>query len=239
MQEYDGTQQFYSDDANRNLQLIEYGRLPSNAFYKTAATGTTYIDESNNQIVEIVGKDKSGNNLFKRYKLVDLKQFLKMPELQDIEGVDGNKIRLDPLTQELIGPSMFHASDYNIHTIETVINILLKNQAIQGQNETAIVDFFKQLTDDQLSEISTSISQLIDERYYSKEQVDEKLNDIQKQINNLNRSIDYKPAPNSVFAPGYTGEPDYNDQIDDPDVKSGIDTLSNDFSKDEEKGENN
>lgn len=202
MQGYDGTQQFYSNDANRNLQLIEYGRLPSNAVYKTATTGTTYIDESNNQIVEIVGKDKSGNNLFKRYKLVDLKQLLKMPELQDIEGVDGNKIRLDPLTQELIGPSMFHASDYNINTIETVINILLKNQAIQGQNETAIIDFFKQLTDDQLSELSTSISQIIDERYYTKSDVDEKINNLQKQIESLNKMVNEYVPSSDLKKPG-------------------------------------
>lgn len=195
MQGYDGTQKFYSPDINQNMQLIEYGKLPDNQIDSTKDTGTTYIDESNNQIVEIIGKDKSGNNLFKRYKLVDLKQLVKMPELQDVEGVDGNKIRLDPLTQELIGPSMFHASDYNIHTIETVINILLKNQAIQDKNETAMVNFFNQFTDNQLSELSTSISQLIDERYYSKSEVDKKIDELNKQITEINKIVkEYIPS---------------------------------------------
>ncbi|GAB5055876.1 hypothetical protein COSHB9_02630 [Companilactobacillus alimentarius] len=197
MQGYDGTQKFYSPDINQNMQLMEYGKLSDNQVDPTKDTGTTYIDQENNQVYEVVGNDSNGNTIFKRYKLVDLKQLLKIPELQDIEGVDGNEIRLDPLTQELIGPSMFHASDYNINTIEKVINILLKNQAIQGQNENAIIDFFKQLTDDQLSEISTSISQLIDKRYYTKSDVDEKIDNLQKQIESLNKMVkEYVPSSN-------------------------------------------
>lgn len=195
MQGYDGTQKFYSPDINQNMQLTEYGKLSDNQVDPTKDTGSTYIDQENNQVYEVVGNDSNGNTIFKRYKLVDLKQLLKIPELQDIEGVDGNEIRLDPLTQELIGPSMFHTSDYNINTIETVINILLKNQAIQGQNENAIIDFFKQLTDDQLAELSTSISQIIDERYYTKSDVDEKINNLQEQIESLNKMVnEYVPS---------------------------------------------
>lgn len=197
MQGYDGTQKFYSPDINQNMQLMEYGKLSDNQVDPTKDTGSTYIDQENNQVYEVIGNDSNGNTIFKRYKLVDLKQLLKIPELQYIEGVDGNEIRLDPLTQELIGPSMFHASDYNINTIETVINILLKNQAIQGQNETAIIDFFKQLTDDQLAELSTSISQIIDERYYTKSDVDEKINNLQEQIESLNKMVnEYVPSSN-------------------------------------------
>lgn len=202
MQGYDGTQKFYSPDINQNMQLMEYGKLPDNQVDPTKDTGTTYIDQENNQVYEVVGNDSNGNTIFKRYKLVDLKQLLQIPELQDIEGVDGNQIRLDPLTQELIGPSMFHASDYNINTIETVINILLKNQAIQGQNENAIIDFFKQLTDDQLAELSTSISQIIDERYYTKSDVDEKINNLQKQIESLNKMVNEYVPSSDLKKPG-------------------------------------
>lgn len=202
MQGYDGTQKFYSPDINQNMQLMEYGKFSDNQVDPTKDTGTTYIDQENNQVYEVIGNDSNGNTIFKRYKLVDLKQLLTMPELQDIEGVDGNEIRLDPLTQELIGPSMFHASDYNINTIETVINILLKNQAIQGQNENAIIDFFKQLTDDQLSEISTSISQLIDERYYTKSTVDEKIDNLQKQIESLNKMVNEYVPSSDLKKPG-------------------------------------
>ncbi|KRK80376.1 hypothetical protein [Companilactobacillus nodensis] len=235
MQGYDGTQKFYSPDINQNMQLMEYGKLPDNQIDPTKDTGSTYIDQENNQVYEVIGDDSNGNTIFKRYKLVDLKQLLQIPELQDIEGVDGNQIRLDPLTQELIGPSMFHASDYNINTIETVINILLKNQAIQGQNETAIIDFFKQLTDDQLAELSTSISQIIDERYYTKSDVDEKINNLQKQIDNLSNAVNYKPQPNSVFPPGFTGEKDIdiNDTIHDQNIEDKVEAL-NDI---DEKGE--
>ncbi|WP_201307860.1 hypothetical protein [Companilactobacillus farciminis] len=202
MQGYDGTQKFYSPDINQNMQLMEYGKLSDNQVDPTKDTGTTYIDQENNQVYEVIGNDSNGNTIFKRYKLVDLKQLLKMPELQDIEGVDGNEIRLDPLTQELIGPSMFHASGYNINTIETVINILLKNQAIQGQNETAIIDFFKQLTDDQLSELSTSISQIIDEHYYTKSTVDEKIDNLQKQIESLNKMVNEYVPSSDLKKPG-------------------------------------
>lgn len=232
---YDGTQKFYSPYPNQDLQLIEYGRLPNNQINATSATGTTYIDQANNQIVEILGNDSTGKTVFRRYKLVDLKQVLKLPALEGIEGFDGNDVHLDRLTQELIGPSMFHSSDYNIETIEKAINLLLKNQALQQSNENEIIDFFKQLTDDQLSEISTSISKLIDERYYSKDEVDKKITLLQKQINNLNHYIGDKPQPNSNFAKGFTGNPDYNDKIMDSNVEGRVENLN----IEDEEGENN
>jgi len=232
---YDGTQKFYSPYPNQDVQLIEYGRLPNNQISKTSATGTTYIDQANNQIVEILGNDSAGKTVFRRYKLVDLKQVLKLPALESIEGFDGDDVHLDLLTQELIGPSMFHSSDYNIETIEKAINLLLKNQALQQSNENEIIDFFKQLTDDQLSEISTSISKLIDERYYSKDEVDKKITLLQKQINNLNHYIGDKPQPNSNFAKGFTGNPDYNDKIMDSNVEGRVENLN----IEDEEGENN
>lgn len=226
MQGYDGTQKFYSPYANQDLQLIEYGRLPNNQISKTSATGTTYIDKDNNQIVEILGNDNAGKTVFKRYQLIDLKALLKLPELQNIEGFDGNDVHLDRLTQELIGPSMFHSNDYNVETIEKAINLLLKNQALQQSNENEIIDFFKQLTDDQLSEISVSISKLIDERYYSKADVDKKIDFLQKQITNINHYIGDKPQPNSNFAKGFTGNPDYNDKIMDSNVEGKVENLN-------------
>lgn len=232
---YDGTQKFYSPYPNQDVQLIEYGRLPNNQISKTSATGTTYIDQANNQIVEILGNDSAGKTVFRRYKLVDLKQVLKLPALENIEGFDGNDVHLDRLTQELIGPSMFHSSDYNIETIEKAINLLLKNQAVQQSNENEIIDFFKQLTDEQLSEISTSISKLIDERYYSKDEVDKKITLLQKQINNLNHYIGDKPQPNSNFAKGFTGNPDYNDKIMDSNVEGRVENLN----IEDEEGDNN
>lgn len=239
MQGYDGTQQFYSPYPNQDLQLIEYGRLPNNQISKTSATGTTYIDKDNNQIVEILGDDNDGKTVFRRFELVDLKNSLKLPELQNIEGFDGNDVHLDRLTQELIGPSMFHSNDYNIETIEKAINLLLKNQALQQSNENEIIDFFKQLTDEQLSELTQSISKLIDERYYSKSEVDRKLKYLQQQINNLNNAVEYKPdssSLNSVFPPSYTGDKqvDINDEIQDANIEDKIDSLKQNLEKEKD-----
>jgi hypothetical protein len=166
--------------------------------------------------------------------LIDLKQVLKFPNLQNITGFDGNQVHLDRLTQELVGPSMFHSNSYNIETVEKAINLLLKNQAVQADNENSIIKFFKQLTDEQLSELTQSISKLIDERYYSKSEVDGKLKYIQRQIDNLNHYIGDRPQPNSNFAQGFTGNPDYNDKIYDSKINEKVDRMSDE----DEKGEN-
>ena len=235
MQGYDGTQKFYSPDINQNMQLMEYGKLSDDQVNPTKDTGTTYIDQENNQVYEVIGNDSNGKTIFKRYKLIDLEQTIDIPVLQNIKGFDGSNVRLDRLTQELIGPSMFHSSDYNIKTIEDALNLLLTNQAVQQSNENDIIDFFKQLTDDQLSELSTSISQLIDKRYYAKSDVDEKIDNLQKQIDNLSNAVNYKPQPNSVFPPGFTGEKDIdiNDTIHDQNIEDKVEAL-NDI---DEKGE--
>lgn len=239
MQGYDGTSQFYSPDLHQDVQLIEYGRLPNNQITPTSKTGTTYIDQANNQITEVIGIDQAGRTVVKHYKLIDLKQVLKFPNLQSITGFDGNQVHLDRLTQELVGPSMFHSNSYNIETVEKAINLLLKNQAIQSDNENSIIKFFKQLTDEQLSELTQSISKLIDERYYSKSEVDGKLKYLQQQINNLNNAVEYKPdssSLNSVFPPSYTGDKqvDINDKIQDANIENKIDSLNQNLEKEKD-----
>lgn len=225
MQGYDGTEQFYSTDPYQNLQLIEYGRL-HNQVNSTTDTGTTYVDQAGNKIVQIVGKDTNGNTVTKQYRLVDLTELIDIPKLQELIGIDGQELHLDKLTQESIGASMFHAQSYNLDEIEKAINILLKNQATQQSNDNDIVEFFKKLSNDQLSQLSISISKLIDERYYSKDDVDNKVRLLQRQINNINHYIGDKPQPNSNFAKGFTGNPDYNDSIMDSKVQSKVENLN-------------
>ncbi|MDR4934418.1 hypothetical protein RF371_11510 [Companilactobacillus paralimentarius] len=73
------------------------------------------------------------------------------------------------------------------------------------------------------------------DQYYKKEKVDEKIDNLQKQIDNLSNAVNYKPQPNSVFPPGFTGEKDIdiNDTIHDQNIEDKVEAL-NDI---DEKGE--
>lgn len=236
---YDGTQQFYSPDPNLNQQLIQYGRLPFNGQLNDGSHGTTYIDERGNHIIRVVGKDADGNKVVKRYQLINVKNEISVPELTAIEGFDGNDVHLDRLTQELIGPSMFHSTDYNIETIEKTINLLLKNQAIGQDNMNKIIGYFKNFTKEELETISATISKVIADRYYSKDEVDTRVNHLQDQVDNLTNAIRYVPEPNGVFPPGHVGDRDINDKIFDADTKAEIDNMADQFKDiDNQKGDN-
>lgn len=239
---YDGTQQFYSPDPNLNQQLIQYGRLPFNGQLNDGSHGTTYIDEHGNHIIRVAGKDADGNKVVQRYQLVNVKNEISVPELTSIEGFDGNDVHLDRLTQELIGPSMFHSTNYSIETIEKAINLLLKNQAIDQDNMNKIIDYFKSFTQEELETISATISKVIADRYYPKEYIDNKINYLQSQIDNVSNAITYVPAPGGVQPPSYTGPQDINDPITDPSIKQWVDNKAADYDKqknDDTKGDTN
>lgn len=73
------------------------------------------------------------------------------------------------------------------------------------------------------------------DQYYKKDEIDDKVRVLQSQIDNLSNAVNYKPQPNSVFPPGFTGEKDIdiNDTIHDQNIEDKVEAL-NDI---DEKGE--
>lgn len=84
------------------------------------------------------------------------------------------------------------------------------------------------------SKVADYLSKFSDQ-FYKKEEIDEKIDNLQKQIDNLSNAVNYKPQPNSVFPPGFTGEKDIdiNDTIHDQNIEDKVEAL-NDI---DEKGE--
>ncbi|APX72092.1 hypothetical protein M5C72_02800 [Companilactobacillus allii] len=232
---YDGTQQFYSSDPFKNLQLIEYGRDPNSQISSASETGTTYVDKSGNKIIKIVGKDSNGNVVTKQYQLMDIANEINVPKLQQISGFDGQQIHLDKLTQESIGSSMFHAQNYNLDEIEKAINLLLQNQAITTNNQNKIIDFFNGLSQEEITQISINLSTAIEKDFYKKSDVDIKINNLERELENIQSKIQYKPNAGGVFPPSYTGDKasniDINDDITDYKTSVKIDELNNNIIK--------
>lgn len=188
---------------NPAIRVVMNGQnIPAN---KTADTDKTIFDQDGNQALKIVGVDNSGNIIAKKYKLVSLEDVneLRPPELSSIEGFDGEEIHLSQLTQELIGPSMFHATDYNLHTIETAINLILRNQAVLFDNQEKIDKFFSSLSSDQLNQVVQSISTSI------KDDIDEEVTkqntSLKEALDNLETRLNSNPNGIGVHAPSYTG----------------------------------
>lgn len=172
---------------------------------KTIDTGKTIFDQDGHQALKILGVDDNGNIIAKKYKLISLDDVneLKPPEINSIEGFDGEEIHLSQLTQELIGPSMFHASDYNLHTIETAINSIIKNQAVLYDNQEKIDKFFSNLSSSQLNQFVQSISESI------KDEIDKEVTkqnaDLKDTLNNLLNRLNNDSNGIGIHAPSYTG----------------------------------
>lgn len=131
--------------------------------------------------------------------------------------------------------------DFNkgVKQVQSTVNSLIDYETDQR-------NYFAKLKDS-LSDLKTFILRIIsfrvatylhdevETKYYDKETVDKKDELLQRQINNLTAAIRYKPDPNGVQAPSYTGDKDINDSISDAKVLKKIEELSdNDM-----KGENN
>lgn len=209
------------------MRLVNYQSLPNININKTVDTGTKIFDENGGYVLKILGKDDNGQVIATKYQLVDVTNVeqLKLPELKSIEGMDGEEIHLTPLTQELIGPGMFHIQDANVHTIETAINIVLKDLTIQDSNMNAIVEYFKKFTPDQLKKISQNISDMLSDNYYDKKHSDEFETNIRTRMNNLEAKFPDEPLNNGYFPPNYTGKTDNEN----PDLSAKLRRMKNEL----------
>lgn len=120
-------------------------------------------------------------------------------------------------------------------TVNSVVGYVIDQHNFFDKLKTTFSDF-KGFVEKVLSiKFAQYMHDNIEVKYYDKTAADEKFNDLQKQINNLSNAVNYKPQPNSVFPPGFTGKKDIdiNDTIHDQNVKNKVETL-NDI---DEKGE--
>lgn len=190
------------------MKIVNYGRLNRMHINKTVDTGTKIFDDSGGYALKILGKDDDGNVIAQKFKLLDITKDtqLSIPQISSLEGIDGNELHLDRLTQELIGPSMFHSATYNIEEVEKAINIVLKNQAVEDSNMQLLINFFKQLTPDKLSQISYELSESLANSYAKKSDIDQKLGTLEKRIQNVEERFPDNPNPDGYRPPNYTGD---------------------------------
>lgn len=189
------------------MKIVNYSRLNRMNINKTDDTGTKIFDDSGGYVLKILGKDDDGNVIAQKYKLLDITKDtqLSIPDIASLEGIDGNELHLDRLTQELIGPSMFHSTTYNIEEVENAINIVLKNQAVEDSNIQLLINFFKQFTPDMLSQISDELSESLAESYAKKSEVNQKLGALETRMKNIEDRFTNNSNPNSYNLPNYTG----------------------------------
>jgi len=113
-------------------------------------------------------------------------------------------------------------------TVNSMVGYVIDQRDFFTKFKTSLSDFKSFI----LKLINVSVSEFMHEnvetKYYSKTEVDDKLDFIQREVDNINRAIDYKPAPNGVFPPGFTGEKDVdvNDNISDSNVSNKVESLN-------------
>lgn len=210
------------------MRLVNYQNYPGIHVNKTSDTGTKIFDDNGNVALRILGKDDEGHVIATKYNLIKMTDVgdLKIPQLVSIEGMDGQEIHISPLTQELIGPSMFHAEDFNWTTIEKAINIVLKNQAIEDENMQSIVDYFNHFSHDNLIAIGHELSKIIAKDYATKDQYTKFSNDIERRMQNIEARFPKNPQPNGFFPRNYTGS---DNSDDDPELEAKLQRMKNEM----------
>lgn len=192
------------------MKIVNYSRLNRMNINKTADTGTKIFDDSGGYVLKILGKDDDGKVIAQKFKLLDITKDtqLSIPDIASLEGIDGKELHLDRLNQELIGPSMFHSTTYNIEEVEKAINIVLKNQAVEDSNIQLLINFFKNFTPDKLSQISYELSESLAESYVKKSEVDQKLGALEMRMKNIEDRFPNNSNLNGYHLPNYTGDYD-------------------------------
>lgn len=192
---------------------------------------TVFIDQDNDNFYLQYGDSKKAT----RYKLIDANKDIQRPYLAD--NVHLNADQMISNWGKLDDENIFDTTNKNwdeirdyLQTVTRKINAILD---FVGALEPYL-DLLASSKDIDLTQILTGIS----DKYYKKTELDKSLKMLQKQINNLNNAISYKPDgnQNSIFPPSYTGDKqiDINDQIQDPATLTKIESMTKSLTKEDE-----
>lgn len=207
---------------------IYMAKLQSEKDLRNSNQKTIFIDQDNDKLY----LQEGNSNQSTKYNLINANRLIKRPDL-----IDNAHISADWLISnwgKLDDENIFDTTNKNWDEIRDYLQTVTRkiNSIIDFIND--IGPYLDQLAankDMDLTQILTSAN----DKYYKKIELDSRLDTIQKQIDNLSNAVNYKPQPNSVFPPGFTGKKDIdiNDTIHDQNVKNKVETL-NDI---DEKGE--
>jgi len=183
-----------------------------------------FIDQDNNNFY----LQKADTNKATRYNLIDANKLLKRPEL-----IDNAHLSADQLISnwgKLDDENIFDTTNKNWDEIRDYLQSVTRkmNALIDFINDVEpYLDLLASNKDIDLTQILVNVS----DKYYRKQDVDGKIKFLQKEIDNLGRYVGDKPQPNSNFAKGFTGNPDYNDKIYDPKVNDKVDLMNDEDEK--------
>lgn len=182
---------------------------------------TVFVDQNDNSLY--LQKGNSGNAT--RYNLINSNRSLKRPELSDNAHLSADQLISN--WGKLDDENIFDTTNKNWNEIRDYLQAVTRKTNVLIDFITAIEPYLDQLAADKDIDLTTILTNLGD-KYYKKSELDAEIKSLQKQINNLNNAVGYKPKPNGVFPPGFTGEKDIdvNDKIYDPKVESKVDNLN-------------
>lgn len=183
-----------------------------------------FIDQDNNNFY----LQKADTNKATRYNLIDANKSLKRPELLDNAHLSADQLISN--WGKLDDENIFDTTNKNWDEIRDYLQSVTRkmNALIDFINDVEpYLDLLASNKDIDLTQILVNVS----DKYYRKQDVDTKIKFLQKEIDNLGRYVGDKPQPNSNFAKGFTGNPDYNDKIYDPKVNDKVDLMNDEDEK--------
>lgn len=188
---------------------------------------TVFIDQDNDNFYLQDGNSKKAT----RYNLLNANRTLNRPELTDNAHLNADQLISN--WGKLDDENIFDTTNKNWDEIRDYLQAVTRKINALTEFIVLLEPYLDNLAankDIDLTEIATNIS----DGYYRKGEVNDKIDFLQRQITNINRYIGDKPQPNSNFAKGFTGNPDYNDKINDSKINNKINSMSDN----DEKGEN-
>lgn len=166
-----------------------------------------------------------------KYNLINANRSLKRPELKDDAHLSADQLISN--WGKLDDENIFDTTNKNWDEIRDYLQSITRKINSLIDFITSIEPYLDLLAANKDIDLTTILVNLSD-KYYKKSEMKNKLEYLQKQINNLNHYVGDRPQPNSNFAQGFTGNPDYNDKIYDSKINEKVDRMSDE----DEKGEN-
>lgn len=226
------------DDLVKEVLQSEF---PQNMKLKSKDGKSVILTFKNGKDIIISSPDENSDYKSEVYEFNDVKDNVVWPDSPDFPDYLA-KLNLDGFN----GIANSDARDdynNNIKHIQQTVNSVVDYSLSQKSYFSSLKNTLSNLKSFILKLINVSVANFmhenVEEKYYSKKDMDRKLKYLQQQINNLNNAVEYKPdssSLNSVFPPSYTGDKqvDINDEIQDANIENKIDLLNQNLEKEKD-----
>lgn len=148
------------------------------------------VDANNDEVLVVTRERPDGSKESHKYKLSEIAfPGLQLSSIDNLTGLDGQRIQLNRWNESLQGRAMKNDTDQNWETIETALNALIANQKQLADWLNESVTKINAADDDFKDWATATVLKALSDNFVDKKTYIEKVTSLVQQISNVRQPV--------------------------------------------------